>query len=78
MDLAAILEAENSDEQAEEETDAATEEEASDGAHAIPDMRRPADKHGDTTESSDGGADAGKGGGGDDDGCGDPAHHCML
>ena len=49
-DLAAILEAENSEEQAEEEADAATEEEVGGGIRAIPDVRRPADKHGDTTE----------------------------
>ena len=67
MDLAAILEAESSDEQAEEERDPAPEEEAGDDARTVPDMRRPADKHGDNTESSGGGADAGKGGGDDDD-----------
>ena len=66
-DLTAILEAEASDEQVEGETDATAEDEAGGGARVVPGARRPADKHGDTTESSGGGADVGEGGGGDDD-----------
>ena len=67
-DLAAILEAEASDEPAAEEKYVALEEEAVGGARAVPNVREPADRHGDTTESSDGGAGADEGGGGDDDG----------
>ena len=66
--MTAILEAENSGKQAEDEEDAAAEEEVGDSTRAAPDAGRPGDKRGDTTESSDGGAEVGEGGGEDDDG----------
>ena len=50
---------------AEEEEDTASEGEAADDARVAPDAGEPADRHGDTTESSDGDVDADGGSDGD-------------